>query len=223
MLASDADQIWVTDPTHSTVSRIEPKQLQLVDTVPIPTRVGNRRVTLNGVAVGEGAVWITGGAVRVIAHGPYRHGRPAYFEGRPLVGYVWRVDPATRRVVARIRFPRPPDTIAAGGGSVWVTGGGEPTVWRIDPVTNRVNGRTRFAPPGTGFVDASGIAFGYGSLWVGDPDGGLVRRLDPHTLRTLEVIPVGPDPQQIAVGFGSVWVTHWDVRPYDPPPARPTK
>jgi serine/threonine-protein kinase len=42
LLGSDADQIWITDPTGSTVSRLDPHHQRLVDTVAIPTRVGGR-------------------------------------------------------------------------------------------------------------------------------------------------------------------------------------
>jgi hypothetical protein len=202
-LASDGRGIWVADPTRSTVGRIDPdRPLEIADTVPIQTLVHGRRMELTGLAAGAGDVWITGGAWRTIVH---RSGPTTYFEERPVAGYLWRVDPSRRRVVARIRLPRPADSIAVGAGSVWITGGGRAAIWRIDPSRNRLDGRIESGS------SASGIAVGHGSLWVGDPEADVVRRIDPETMRVLDVITVGPDPQQIAIGFGSVWVTHWDV------------
>ena len=71
----------------------------------------------DGLAVGDGAVWLAGDA-RERA--------------------VWRLDPKTHRVAARIHLPFIPKAIAAGGGAVWVTSLLGDTVSRIDPRTNRV-------------------------------------------------------------------------------------
>src|SRR3954447_5542549 len=57
-------------------------------------------------------------------------------------GYVVRVDPRTRSVVARIRVGSRPLAARAGFGSVWVTNGGDGTVTRIDPSDNSVLGTT---------------------------------------------------------------------------------
>jgi DNA-binding beta-propeller fold protein YncE len=206
-LASDGRAIWVADPTRSTVGRIDRNHLKIVDTVRIQTLVQRHRMELDGLAVGAGGVWVTGAALRTIVH---RSSGVTYFEEVPVAAYLWRVDPSTRRVVARIRLPRPADSIAVGAGAVWITGGGRPAIWRIDPARNRIDGRIDVG--GT----ASGIAVGYGSLWVGDPQLGVVSRVDAKTHRVLQTIQVGRDPQQIAIGFGAVWVTQWDVRPWVP-------
>jgi protein kinase-like protein len=200
--ASNGRAIWVTDPARRRIDRIDPYLPKITDIVPIQTLIGGRRINLTGLAASLDAVWVTGDAWRTIVH---HNVSGTWFETRPLAAYLWRVDPSTHRVGARIRLPRPADSIAVGAGAVWVTGGGRASIWRIDPSRNRVTGRIDTGD------SASGIAVGHGSLWVGDPEQGVVRRINPKTLRVLDVITVGPDPQQIAIGFGGVWVTHWDV------------
>jgi YVTN family beta-propeller protein len=51
-------------------------------------------------------------------------------------------------------------------------------------------------------------AVGFGSLWVAQPDRGVVARLDPEDGSVTDTIPVGTSPAGVAVGLGSVWVTN---------------
>ena len=51
-------------------------------------------------------------------------------------------------------------------------------------------------------------ASGFGSLWVAEPDRGVVVRLDGTTGQVTDTIPVGESPAGVAVGEGSVWVTN---------------
>jgi Protein kinase domain len=201
-LASDGRTIWVADPTRSTVGRIDRDRFKIVENVRIQTLVHGQRMDLNALAVGAGDVWVTGAAWRTILHHDAA-GTP-WAEAIPLAGYLWRVDPSTRRVVARIRLPRPADSIAVGAGAVWITGGGQGTIWRIDPSRNRLDGRIETGTP------ASGIAVGHGSLWVSAPEAGEVTRIDPKTHQELQHIAV-PRPNQIAIGLGAVWVSQNEV------------
>jgi YVTN family beta-propeller protein len=51
-------------------------------------------------------------------------------------------------------------------------------------------------------------AVGFGSLWVAEPDRGVVARLDLEDSSVTDTIPVGTSPAGVAVGLGSVWVTN---------------
>jgi YVTN family beta-propeller protein len=51
-------------------------------------------------------------------------------------------------------------------------------------------------------------AFGFGSLWVAEPDRGLVVRMDGTNGQVRDTIQVGEAPAGVAVGEGSVWVTN---------------
>jgi ABC-type transport system substrate-binding protein/class 3 adenylate cyclase/DNA-binding beta-propeller fold protein YncE len=51
-------------------------------------------------------------------------------------------------------------------------------------------------------------AIGFGSLWIAEPDEGIVVRLDLEDGSVTDRIPVGSSPAGVAVGGGSVWVTN---------------
>jgi YVTN family beta-propeller protein len=52
----------------------------------------------------------------------------------------------------------------------------------------------------------SAIAFGFGSLWVADLDDHTISRVDPHTLRTSQTVPVDDPPTAVAAAGGAIWV-----------------
>jgi YVTN family beta-propeller protein len=138
------------------------------------------RLSLHDVAVGEGSVWVTGDMV----------------DRR-----VWRLEPRTGRILATIRLPVAPRTIAAGSGGVWITAPIDDVVVRIDPATNRVADRI---PVGRG---ASGVAVGGGAVWVTNSIDGTVSRIDPVSRRVTDTVTVGGLPRDVVVGAGGVWVT----------------
>jgi peptide/nickel transport system substrate-binding protein len=51
-------------------------------------------------------------------------------------------------------------------------------------------------------------AFGFGSVWVAQPDRARVVRVDPADGEIQDSIEVGASPSGIAIGAGSVWVTN---------------
>jgi YVTN family beta-propeller protein len=130
-------------------------------------------------------------------------------------GSLWAVqpqslDPAEERVV-RINLRHPanqehfrtgaiPSAVSYGGGSAWVSNFGSETISRIDAATGAVaTFRVR------GVAD---LEYGYGALWVLTSRPNAVRRIDPTTLLTDAILPVGRCPWQIAVGAGAVWSTN---------------
>jgi YVTN family beta-propeller protein len=138
------------------------------------------RTSLRDMAVGEGALWVAGDMV----------------DRR-----VWRIAPRSGRIVATIRLPFAPRSIATGAGAVWVTAPIDDRVMRIDPTTNRV-----VATIGAG-RGVSGVAVGDGAVWVTNILDGTVSRIDPASNRVVATIRVGGLPREIAVGSGGVWVT----------------
>lgn len=122
---------------------------------------------------------------------------------------VYRVNPATNRIVAEVNVHDTPCTLAAAGaGLVWLSncGPGENStgwVFGIDATTNRVVRRIRGGFP----------AFGDGSLWVLDDSGKRVRRVDPRSGVVLANIPTGSDQQPgggtlalAGIAYGSAWL-----------------
>jgi hypothetical protein len=135
----------------------QPSRPKVVGEFPVATG-------LSSLAVGSGAVWavdLDGGAVLAL-------------------------DPATRRVVARI--PAGPETrVAAGAGAVWALAGdllyagdhGPVRLLRIDPATRRVVARIPMRAPGGGRFGPLDVRAGRGEVWVTGAQGAL--RVDPQS------------------------------------------
>jgi streptogramin lyase len=92
---------------------------------------------LDGIAVGEGAVWAM----------------------NANEDSILRIDPATGRVTGTVRVGRLPTAVAAGSGAVWVTSGRDGTLSRIDPATVDVE-TIDLGGAGTD------VAVGHGAVWV---------------------------------------------------------
>jgi hypothetical protein len=114
-------------------------------------------------------------------------------------------------IVARIRLPVPPFSVATGEGWVWaLTRRPRPAVWRIDPRSNRVVGEPTRLP-----VDPWSIGVGAGSAWV-TPNGadGRLIRIDARTGRIVARISARPVyfGSVLAFGAGFVWTGNDDER-----------
>jgi YVTN family beta-propeller protein len=184
--------VWVTNDVDNTVSRINPATNAVTATVKLH---GANFPDPSFVAAGEGALW-------VVAH---------------TTGTVSRLDLRTRRVTATGAVPGGAGGIALDAGSVWVTSFDEykcssnhcfSQLTRLDSRSARV----------TGTYDAdsaSGIAAGFGSLWIVDHRSWEVSRFDPRKGKVVRVIPVRigreatrEGPEKVVVGLGAVWVSH---------------
>jgi hypothetical protein len=94
--------------------------------------------------------------------------------------------------------------LAAGHGYLWVTAADTGEVLRIDPATRKI------ARVHVGGVPA-GIAVSGGSVWFADRAGGVVRRLDPGTLRPVgDPIRVGQKPNGVVAVADALFVTDQD-------------
>ena len=91
-----------------------------------------------------------------------------------------------------------PGTIAAGGGSVWVTDGAQGRVWRVR------DGRAEAVP---GASAPGAIAYGHGALWIVQPTLRTVQRLDPAGMRVTGQVAVTGTPRDVATSGAGVWVS----------------
>ena len=158
---------------------VPPPGLPLVMSIAAPTP--------RSVITGYGSVWVTTGPTRTVI----------------------RLDPRTNAVIARIPMSDPASVMAVGAGAIWVTSFPGNSLTRIDPWRNRVTGTISLAPRGAGPV---GVTVFRGFIWVANHDGEpttSVSKIDPATMRVVDVIPVGADdfagPQWIVSGAGSIW------------------
>jgi virginiamycin B lyase len=122
---------------------------------------------------------------------------------------VFRIDPATNKVVARIPVGSNPELgIGIGLGFAWVPDTKDRTLTQIDPKTNRV---VRVIPVNIPDDTEGSIGVGEGSVWVltneGGTDSGTLSRIDPVSGHVVANVPVKPKSHAAVVAFGAVWVT----------------
>jgi YVTN family beta-propeller protein len=177
-LAVTGDRLWVGGVHSDTISRFHARTMRPVD-----------RVRVDGVAT----PWLATGARSVWAVLPH-----------PLVPaeeQVLRLDPDSGLVQRRFRTGALPSQVAFGGGAAWVSNFGNGTVSRIDARTGQV---ASFRVEGVG-----GLEYAFGALWIlTSRPTNSVRRVDPVTLLTDAIVPVGRCPWEIAAGAGAIWTTN---------------
>jgi len=174
------------------------------------TRAGNRVVaSVHHARLGELAVldWRSGGVLS-------RHWYAAPID-RTIFwrGALWaleehparllRLDPSTLDPTSAPLQLAPGRTpaIITGDGYLWVTATGAGEVLRIDPTTRRVERVHVGESP-------AGISVAGGSVWFTDQAHGVVRRLDPQSLRPFgDPIRVGKKPNGLATTAGTLFVT----------------
>ena len=179
LVAFGSGAVWVASPLTGIVAQVNPRSSSMSGS----SDVAARRGALKAVAVGEGAVWISSND---IVADQYR---------------VLRIDPASGKVVKRIRLRLGAWGIGAGGGAVWVANPLGDTVSQIEVSTNRVVRTIRVGR------DPIAVAVGEGAVWVTNYKDGTVSRIDPKQGQVVETIRVGPNPDHVAAGEGGVWVT----------------
>ena len=177
-MAVGARSVWIADLDNGVV-RVDPATGR-------ETRIRVGRV--DGVALGDGAVWAVSGPNAT----------------------VLRIDPRTDRVTARITLVSAPDTlspypyaVAVGAGFVWVVNGNTGTVTKIDPT---LRGVVTTIPIGVG-TNVLGIAAGDGAAWATDSADGTLVRIDATSNRVTST-PLGPNqPRDVVVAGRKVWVS----------------
>jgi DNA-binding beta-propeller fold protein YncE len=217
--------LWVLDAS-STVVGIDPTVNAVVGK---PLRVP---ADAEAIAVGQGALWVarvapgdlgTAGmdAVtridlatgRTVATITVRRG-PLDVAVTPAAVWVTnsggggssvaRIDPQTNRLVGRpVTTGASPQSLAVGGGSLWVANHDERTVTRIDQPSGNVVADIPVPS------EPHRVAYGAGAAWVGNWHDNSVSRIDPATNRVVgSPIPIGlHHAGNLVVGAGGVWVT----------------
>jgi YVTN family beta-propeller protein len=151
-LALDGDAVWVAISRSGAVARIDAGVNQVVATVPVPCSASCWSApTPLAIASANGAVWVRN-------------------EG---IGTLSKIDPASNTVVATLDVNTfngrsGQDALAVSPSGIWLGG---ISIQAVDPATNRV----------VKTIDQAAItlASGYGSLWVTDISGRILR-IDPQ-------------------------------------------
>src|SRR5271169_6558223 len=124
--------------------------------------------TADWVLVTDDSVWITGSK-------PYS---------------VQRIDPATNKVVAKVRLPgQACSGLASGFGTIWVPlCGKKPSLARIDSQTNKISASLPIGPAGP----EAGITASGDSIWLVSDTKGTLSRIDPATNTVRQKISIPP-------------------------------
>lgn len=226
-LAVSADAVWVGNGSSGTVSRIDPRS-NAVDTIDVSSRPGDIvKDTVYGVAVTRGSVWV--GVGRAVLRLDSRTGaRLSRIElgAVPLAlasgeAALWvaagnerllRIEPAANRVTidADIAFPT---DVAAGLGRVWVTQGNvnRAALGVFDGASLAPRGLFQLGEGLPSNVFPTAVAVMPGACWVAEARYDESSRILRFAADRLEQEPaelrVGPEPTDLAVGAGVVWVT----------------
>ena len=187
VLATDGQVVWVLTATGAVI-RIDPA----TNTAGAGTQLGATTDLSDGLAVDENGVWATDSDNRTL----------------------YRVDPATATVVARILAGFAPLGVLATGSAIWVADTHGGAVLRIDPATNTVVATITVGPFGNS--GPNWLASGLGSIWVGIPNASTVVRIDPIT-NAIQAMIAMPDNVPSCGGFaftdGAVWTPSCDGHP----------
>ena len=198
-MAAVGSSVWVSSSGADTVSRVVPEPAvgplrdvlvsgrssdaglprgaRITAAIPIPSG-------FNAVAVGEGAVWVLNNDSSTL----------------------FRIDPGTNLIVARITTVDTAEDAAAGAGALWITHPAIDAVSRVDPSTNKV---TATIPVGR---TPAGIAVSDDAVWVANAGEPSVSRIDPRTNRVVAKIRVGPlracctEHMSLSADSTDVWV-----------------
>jgi streptogramin lyase len=177
-LTSGAGAVWIS--TSSGIERLDPTSGEQVAQIAIP------QGACESTTVAGGLVWTA------------TCGQPG----------VARIDPANNKLTGHAALPPgtfldSEGTIGAGRGSVWIAADGKNChdcrVARIDARSMEVTAMIR--------VDsgASSVRYGFGYVWVVNPDKNLLQKVDPETERVVQTTETGISPRFFDVGEGAVW------------------
>lgn len=118
---------------------------------------------------------------------------------------VFRIDPATNKIVATVKVSGEACSgLAFGFGSIWVPICGEkPELVRIDGAKNTVSGTLPIAPA----APEGGIATSEDSVWIVTDKNGTLNRIDPSTNSVRQRISIPPGSYNPVFSNGIVWIT----------------
>jgi streptogramin lyase len=223
------DSLWMMSPGTNKFVRIN-----LVDnsTTEIPISGAIGPFNHSGMAVGEGAIWLSDvGRAMIYKIDPWTNqvvkelpadllgggGRIAVGENAIAVGEgaVWaitsnnemrRYSAESGTVEATVSLPSGSSGVIVAFGSVWVAGTGNDELYQVNPTTNRI----------IASIDVhrrpSALAAGTGSVWVYDEGDGFVQRIDGNSgelIASIDTDAIGKG--SITVGGGFVWVSTHSV------------
>jgi streptogramin lyase len=226
-LGAGFDSLWMMSDAR--LARVNVRDNSVVD---IDLPIGDGAAALpdiakyRGIAVGEGAVWITDLGNSVIYKvDPHINALALTIPTEVFgsvgsigvgEGAIWvitfddhdktltRYNAQSGAVEAKIALPEPGKGVAVGSGAVWVTAEKQPELYRIDPKENRIVSTIALR------TSTQLIAAGDDSIWLASEKDGTAQRIDGRTGAVIATITTGASDMEsdgdIAIGGGFVWI-----------------
>jgi ABC-type transport system substrate-binding protein/predicted Ser/Thr protein kinase len=167
-------------------------------------RVGRRRRASRAGPLVVGVAVAVAAAAMALERGEQGDPSPPSAELRTGANRLSLIDPAERRVQARIELGGEPGDVALAADHAWVTVFGEPDrLVRVDPERRRVTASVRLPFRPTAVIGAGR------TLWVVEEGGPRVARVDGNTgrlTRTFQVADYAHQTGPAAFADGSLWL-----------------
>jgi DNA-binding SARP family transcriptional activator/streptogramin lyase len=183
-LRATGSTVWAATADSASLSGVDAHARSIIREVPLRWRP-------DAMAVGARAAWVANGSRGELV--------------RITLGYADAAHPIRFRRGPPPRSSAQGTSVAAGGGSVWVTDGSRRLV-RIDPATRAVTAIRVDRP-----LDA--VTAGAGAVWAISASRASVLRIDPRTNAVTDRVALvarpgenAPLPTRIAASAGAVWV-----------------
>jgi tRNA A-37 threonylcarbamoyl transferase component Bud32 len=165
-----------------------------------------------GAAYAAGSLWLArgNGVARIDPQtGRVQHRFPAasrwlvfadgaIWAAEPASGHVWKIDPATNRIVQRTKLHGWLSSLAVGGGSVWAPILPDGVVFKLSEDDLGIQ-----ANPSSG-ADPASVSFGSGHLWIANSASETVSQLDDVSGARRELSSEAR-PTTVAYHRGLVW------------------
>jgi len=210
---------WTLNADDRTISRIDRKTHEVISTF------GTGSAPTD-VAVGYGSLWV-GNAASSIARfdletgrrtttihlppGPPSGARAGESHIAIAAGSAWtinrdgsisRIDARTNKIVATTHGVSA-SAIASGDKGIWLIDQSRSAVARISVRSNRVAQSIHLSAG-----SLNDLAVGAGAVWVTDPFGGLLWRVDPGPPALTKTVDVGPGGAVVDADTNAVWVVN---------------
>jgi streptogramin lyase len=115
---------------------------------------------------------------------------------------LWRIDPASGDLQARLTIDRDPHPPATVDDVIYAVSPTRNTLTRVDAATNDTTSVRVGAEP-------VAVAEGDGSIWIAHDRDLSIWRVDPTTLFRQATIDIGEPVHNVAFGNGRLWATTW--------------
>lgn len=170
-IATSPGIVWVANNTTQSITKIDSASHEIKQIINLPNIS-----TISDLCFGAGALWVAS-----------------------IDGTLTKIDPDTNKITASIKLSSPPENIAVGSNSIWVTLPEEKSLCRINSSNNKIVAKIKCGK-GNDLVTNSN------KVWVANYSEGTVTPIDPNANKCGDSVKVCTKIRNIAWGLDFLWV-----------------